>query len=165
MKGLFTAYALIALIAAVQPALAGTTPDQQLVFSDGTKVEAYDHCGDADICAVLQSPNGNTLSIYSEGAAYCQPYILRFVETRADQTVFEYSRAINHDLPTTSAFGTRCGNSRDTQMVMDHGYFHMTVTENNDGTLSLAFTPTKQGTMRKQAQVPSDDQPSPSPSS
>jgi hypothetical protein len=37
---------------------------------------------------------------------------------------------------------------------MDHGLIHMTVTENHDGTLSIAFTPTKQNEIRQQAEEP-----------
>lgn len=169
MKRLFLAFSLGALLALPQIAAADEAKaDQQVVFSDGTKALTYDHCGDTDICALLLSPNGDRLSIYSEGAAYCQPYLLHFVKTNHSRTIFEYSRTINHDLPTNTGFGPHCGNSRDTQMVMDHGLIHMTVTENHDGTLSVVFTPTKQGTMRRQADTegadPSDGA-SPSPKS
>jgi hypothetical protein len=138
-------------------AIAQTTqPDQQITFSDGSAASAYDHCGDTDLCASVIYQNGDHLSIYSEGAAYCQPYILHFVLVNGDRTIYEYSRAINHDLPTTSAFGTRCGNSQNTQMVLDHGFIHMTVSENHDGTLSIRFSLTKKGNaLRNQAPEPS----------
>lgn len=136
-------------------------PDQTVNFSDGSQATTYDHCGDTDICATIKYPNGDRLAIYSEGAAYCQPYMLHFVKTNGTLTIFEYSRTVNHDPMTTGALGVHCGNSRDTQMVMDHGLIHMTVTENHDGTLSIAFTPTKDGDLRQQEQ---DELPSPVPS-
>ena len=140
----------------------GDNPDQTVTFSDASTATAYDHCGDSDLCALVKYPNGDRLAIYSEGAAYCQPYVLHFVRTNGAATIYEYSRTINHDAATSSAFGVRCGNSRDTQMVMDHGLIHMTVTENHDGTLSVAFTPTKDNAVRRQ---PDDEQPTPEPSS
>lgn len=154
---------LAAVAAFAMPAIgsAGQIPDETMTFSDGSQAMSYDHCGDTDMCAQVKYSNGDVLSIYSEGAAYCQPYVLHFVKTNGTTTIFEYSRTINHDAPTTSAFGVRCGNSRDTQMVMDHGLIHMTVTENHDGTLSVAFTPTKQGVTRDQSAEPA---PSPQPS-
>ena len=118
MKRISAAMFFAMLIATSQLALADDPqPDQQVVFSDGTKAVTYDHCGDTDVCAVLDASNGDRLSIYSEGAAYCQPYILHFVKVHGSTTIFEYSRTINHDLPTSGAFGTRCGNSHDTQRL------------------------------------------------
>jgi len=46
-----------------------------LRLSDGSVATASDHCGDADLCATIAYANGDELSIYSEGAAYCQPHI------------------------------------------------------------------------------------------
>lgn len=164
MKRIFLLFAVFAFTVLPVTCIADSLkPDQAVVFSDGSKAATYSHCGDSDLCAKVEYPNGNKLAIYSEGAAYCQPYILHFVEANGQSTVFEYSRTINHDMPRSSAFGTNCGNSRDTQMVMDHGFIHMTVTENSDGTLSIAFTPTHQGTMRQQSSEP-PYAPTPSPS-
>jgi hypothetical protein len=156
MKPVVIAFLLAAsaLLVPQFAAAADLQVDQQVVFSDGTKASTYDHCGDTDLCALMVYTNGDRLSIYSEGAAYCQPYVLRFVKTNGTATIFEYSRTINHDVPASSGFGTRCGNSRDTQMVMDHGLIHMTVSENHDGTLSIVFTPTQQGDMRQQSEPP-----------
>ena len=41
--------------------------------------------------------NGDILSLYSEGAALCQPYALHFVlQNAAGIPQYEFSRAINH---------------------------------------------------------------------
>src|ERR1700734_775165 len=52
---------------------------ESMHFTNGAIATAYDHCGEMDLCAKLVYGNGNVLSIYSEGAAYCQPYDLHFV--------------------------------------------------------------------------------------
>jgi hypothetical protein len=115
-----------------------------VTFSDGAVATPYDHCGDGDICATIAYPNGDVLSIYSEGAAYCQPYLLHFVLMHGEHTVYEFSRMINHDVVKPGMIGTRCGNSHATQMTMDHGLVHMTVDERLDGSLWTTFSPTKQ---------------------
>lgn len=131
-------------------ASADIAADQTVTLSDKAAATTFGHCGDGDLCAQVTYVNGDKLSIYSEGAAYCQPYLLHFVKTSSSGTIYEYSRALNHDPVTQSAFGPHCGNSHDTQMVMDRGLVHMTVTENHDGTLTIVFTPTKQGEERRQ---------------
>jgi hypothetical protein len=115
---------------------------QTVTFSDGSVGSSADHCGDTDLCATITYPNGDKLAIYSEGAAFCQPYMLHFVRTNGTQTIYEYSRTINHDPVKSSMVGTSCGRTQATQMVMDHGLVHLTVLENSDGTLKLVFSPT-----------------------
>ena len=124
------------------PAPTAPTPPPltSMTFSDGSIAASSAHCGDTDLCATVTYLDGDKLSIYSEGAAYCQPYILHFVRVNGPRTIYEYSRAINHDPVTSTAFGTSCGHSQTTQMVMDHGLVHLTVSENHDGTLNLVFT-------------------------
>jgi hypothetical protein len=56
-------------------------------LSDGSVATTFDHCGDADLCATIDYKNGEKLSIYSEGAAYCQPYMLHFVTVRGVSTL------------------------------------------------------------------------------
>ena len=115
-----------------------------ITFSDGAVATPYDHCGDGDVCATIAYSNGNLLSIYSEGAAYCQPYFLHFVLTHGEHTIYEFTRMINHDVVKPGMIGTRCGNSHATQMTMDHGLVHMTVDERLDGSLWTTFSQTKQ---------------------
>jgi hypothetical protein len=114
-----------------------------ITFSDGAIATPYDHCGDGDVCAAIAYTNGDILSIYSEGAAYCQPYFLHFVLTHGDHTIYEFSRMINHDVIKPGMIGTHCGNSRATQMTMDHGLVHLTVDERLDGSLWTEFSPTR----------------------
>lgn len=116
-------------------------PPKPISFSDGAVATPYDHCGDADLCAVIAYPNGDELRIYSEGAAYCQPYLVHFVRVHEKSTLFEYSRILNHDAVTSSAFGVRCGNNLATQMTLDRGLVHLTVDEYPDGSLRFEFTP------------------------
>jgi hypothetical protein len=140
---------ILASALAAIPIVASAAPkaDQSITFSDGSKATTYDHCGDSDLCADVDFPNGDHVAIYSEGAARCQPYVLHFVRTHGATTIYEYSRVINHTPPS----GIACGRSLDTQMVMDHGLIHMTVDENTDGTLSVVFSLTKQGQDRSDA--------------
>lgn len=117
-----------------------TSITSTMTFSDGSVAIAYDFCGDTDLCATIKYVNGEVLSIYSEGAAFCQPYLLNFVLANGPTTIYEYARTMNHDAINTSGLGTRCGHSLATQMVLDHGLVHMTVTENTNGTLKLVFS-------------------------
>ncbi|MDP9025185.1 MAG: hypothetical protein M3N13_07420 [Candidatus Eremiobacteraeota bacterium] len=140
--------AVLVVAASLAPASAAGIPNnapppQPLTFSDGAVATPTDHCGDADLCATIVYPNGDNLFIYSEGAAYCQPYMLHFVRVRGAATLFEYSRTINHDPPKAGAFGgTTCGNSQATQMTFDRGLVHLTVDEYRDGSLRFVFTKT-----------------------
>ncbi len=139
------------------PALAivkdsATATTSPLTFSDGAIATAVDHCGDADLCATISYPNSDKLFIYSEGAAYCQPYYLHFVRVHGNATLFEYSRAVNHDPVSAGAFGTRCGNSQATQMTFDRGLVHLTVDEYTDGSLRFQFTNVNDAKTRSQAQ-------------
>ncbi|HZO92662.1 MAG TPA: hypothetical protein VFB22_02755 [Candidatus Baltobacteraceae bacterium] len=123
-----------------------------ITFSDGAVATPSDHCGDGDVCATIAYPNGDLLTIYSEGAAYCQPYFLHFVLTHGERTVYEFSRMVNHDVLKPGMIGTRCGNSHATQMTMDHGLVHMTVDERLDGSLWTTFSPTKQALQQEAPQ-------------
>jgi len=91
-----------------------------------------------DLCAKIAYADGTVLSIYSEGAAECQPYYLHFAYAdNASKTLFEFSRALNHSR------GPGCGHTVSTEMVLDRGYVHMLVTENPDGTLNISFSVAK----------------------
>jgi hypothetical protein len=110
-------------------------------LTNGAVATAYDHCGDMDLCARITYDNGNVLSIYSEGAAECQPYFLHFVfADGSGKTLFEFSRSLNH----THAKDAGCGHTVSTEMVLDRGYVHMLVSENGDGTINAAFSVAKQ---------------------
>jgi hypothetical protein len=111
-----------------------------ITFSDGAIATAFDHCGDADLCATIAYPNGDQLLIYSEGAAFCQPYLLHFVRSHGGATEYEFSRTLNHDPVTSTAFGTHCGNNQATQMTLDRGSVHLTVDEYSDGSLRFIFS-------------------------
>jgi hypothetical protein len=114
-------------------------PPQAVTFSDGAVATPYDHCGDADLCATIAYPNGDELRIFSEGAAYCQPYLVHFVRVHQNNTLYEYSRVLNHDAVVTNAFGTHCGNNQATQMTLDRGLVHLTIDEYPDGSLRFDF--------------------------
>lgn len=112
-------------------------PNQTVHLTNGATAVAYNHCGDNDLCARISYQDGSMLSIYSEGAAECQPYYVHFVESDAGgKTLYEYSRPINHTMPK----GFSCGHTVSTEMVLDRGYVHLLVTENPDGTLNLDFS-------------------------
>jgi hypothetical protein len=132
---LFFAYAATSAGIAVE-----APPNQSIHFTNGAVGTAYDHCGDIDLCAKFVYDNGNVLSIYSEGAAECQPYFLHFVYADSTKTLFEFSRALNH----THAKDAGCGHTVATEMVLDRGFVHMLATENQDGTISISFSVAKQ---------------------
>ena len=109
-----------------------------VAFADGSLGLAVERCEATDLCASIRYNNGDRLAIYSEGAAYCQPYVLNFIRTNGDRTIYSFSRNVDHDSSSgTFAFG--CGRSRTTQLRMDGGRIQLTVSENSDGTLRFAF--------------------------
>jgi hypothetical protein len=119
-----------------------TKPDQTITFTDGSTAVSYFNCGDTDLCARITETDGSTISIYSEGAALCQPYQLHFVKADASgKTLYEFSRSINHTVP--SKLSSSCGHTVATQMVMNRGFVHLNVTETADGTLDLKFSASK----------------------
>jgi len=127
-----------ASLAVVRDNLPASPP---ITFSDGSVAKTFDHCGDSDLCATIDYPDGDRLFFFSEGAAFCQPYILHFVRMHGTLTVYEFSRTLNHDPVVSNAFGTHCGNTQATQMTMDHGLVHLTVDEYTDGSLRFVFSP------------------------
>jgi hypothetical protein len=139
MKSMIGLLAFVVALSA--PAFAADPPAQSMHFTNGATATSYDHCGDMDLCAKIAYDNGSNLSIYSEGAALCQPYFLHFVfSSDGKSTQYEFSRALNH---TIGAYGS-CGHTVSTEMVLDRGFVHMLVTENPDGTLTFAFSVAKQ---------------------
>ena len=128
---------LVLFFVAPKAAYGDVAPNQSIHLTNGATAVSYDHCGDNDLCARINYQDGGALSIYSEGAALCQPYNLHFVQSDASgKTIYEFTRAINHTLPK----GFSCGHTVSTEMVLDRGYVHLLVTENPDGTLSLNFS-------------------------
>lgn len=102
------------------------TPSAPFTFSDGAVATIYPHCGDSELCASIKYQDGETLQIYSEGAAQDQPYALHFVRLNpSGATTYEYSRIIYVNEATV--------------LTMDRGAVQMSVYTNPDGTLSVAF--------------------------
>ena len=133
---------LVAIAATTSTALSVEAPPLQTMhLTNGATATSYDHCGDMDLCAKIAYENGNLLSIYSEGAAECQPYFLHFVYADGSgKTLYEFSRSLNH----THAKDAGCGHTVSTEMVLDRGYVHMLVSENPDGTVNASFSVAKQ---------------------
>jgi hypothetical protein len=109
---------------------------QNFAFIDGSMSQAVDHCASFDLCARIMYTDGTQLSIYSEGAAYCQPYVLNVIRTAGERTVYSISRNVDHDPP--GGFG--CGHSRTTRILVDDGRAALLVSENVDGTLRFHFS-------------------------
>ena len=131
------AFAIGAVVMCTTLAAAQPQPDQRMKLTNGSVATTYDHCGDMDLCGRITNADGSVLSIYSEGAALCQPYYLHFVlQNASGATQYEFSRMVNH----TDTKDKGCGHTLPTQMVLDHGAVHLTVIENLDGTLNLVFS-------------------------
>jgi hypothetical protein len=136
MFRLFSAFTL-AFIIMTAAAKADAAPNQTIRLTNGATGVSYNHCGDNDLCARISYQDGSALSVYSEGAALCQPYYLHFVQSDSTgKTLYEFSKPMNHTLPK----GLSCGHTVPTQMVLDRGDAHLSVTENPDGTLNLTFS-------------------------
>ncbi len=139
LKLLLSALVIAALCQARATAVTELRPDQTVKLSNGATATSYHNCGDMDLCARVVNTDGGVLSIYSEGAALCQPYYLHFVlQNASGVTQFEFSRMVNH----TNTKDKGCGHTLPTQMVLDHGAVHLTVIETTEGTLSLVFSAT-----------------------
>lgn len=139
LKSLMGALIIAALCHAPAMATTELQPDQTVKLSNGATATSYHNCGDMDLCARIINADGSVLSIYSEGAALCQPYYLHFVlQNASGVTQFEFSRMVNH----TNTKDKGCGHTLPTQMVLDHGAIHLTVIETTEGTLSLVFSAT-----------------------
>ncbi len=137
MKQRILAIVVIMFGAAMTSGEADVAPSQTIRLTNGSTAVSYAHCGDNDLCARINYQDGTALSIYSEGAALCQPYNLHFVQSDSTgRTLYEFTRAINHTPPK----GFSCGHTVSTEMVLDRGYVHLLVTENPDGTLNLNFS-------------------------
>lgn len=137
LKLLVSALVIAALCQAPATAATDLRPDQTVKLSTGATATSYHNCGDMDLCARIVDTDGSALSIYSEGAALCQPYYLHFVlQNASGVTQFEFSRMVNH----TNTKDKGCGHTLPTQMVLDHGAVHLTVIETTEGTLSLVFS-------------------------
>jgi hypothetical protein len=104
---LITFFVLI-LATSAATATADVAPNQTVHLTNGATAVSYDHCGDNDLCGRISYQDGSTLSVYSEGAALCQPYYLHFVESdTGGRTVYEFSRQINHTTPKGFSCGTQ----------------------------------------------------------
>lgn len=111
---------------------------QHVTLSDGSIAQAVERCYATDLCAMISYVNGGQLSIYSEGAAYCKPYVLHFERTSGGRTIYAFSREVDYDRYYGKS-GSRCGRSRTTHIVMDGGRVRLTVSKNVDGTLRFHF--------------------------
>lgn len=132
VAALFGAFAVTIAVAK-----ADAPPNQTIHLANGAMAVSYNHCGDNDLCARINYQDGSVLSIYSEGAALCQAYYLHFVQSDSTgKTLYEFSKPVNH----TNEKGVSCGHTVSTQMVLDRGDVHLSVTENPDGTLNLTFS-------------------------
>jgi hypothetical protein len=121
----FFATTVLALCA-IGSSSAATSESQpgSMTFSDGAIATAYDHCGDADLCAKIKYRDGDALLFFSEGAALNQPYVIHVVRTRQKVTMFEYSRRFEN-------WGT--------VLTLDHGLAQLRAYLNKDGTLRFSF--------------------------
>src|SRR5476649_469825 len=124
VSGVFAALFVTPLIAFAQ-----TPQDGSVALSDGAMAKVYDHCGEGDLCATIDYPNGDRLAFYSEGAALDQPYIIHVVRTNAKGTEFEYSRGVDR--------------RHHEQLTIDRGKVHLDIDYINDGTLRFSFNQIK----------------------
>jgi hypothetical protein len=111
---------------------------QEITFADGRAGQAVSRCYATDLCALISYGNNDRLAIYSEGAAYCRPYVLHFERTSLGRTTFSFSRVLDYDEPSTGN-GRHCVRARTTHIVMDGGHERLTISKNADGTLRFRF--------------------------
>jgi hypothetical protein len=110
---------------------------QRVVRADGTIEQAVARCYPTDLCVLILYRNGDRLSIYSEGHAYCEPYFLHFDRTNGGRTLYAFSRRLDYD---AHAGALGCGRSKTTRIVMDGGRVSLAISTNPDGTLRFHFS-------------------------
>jgi hypothetical protein len=111
---------------------------QRISLADGSLWESVVRCYATDLCALVTYPNGDRMAIYSEGAAYCEPYVVRFNRTNGARTIYSFSREVDYDEHPV-AHRPRCARSRPTHIGMDGGRVVLGISQNADGSLRFHF--------------------------
>ena len=78
------------------------------------------------------------MAIYSEGAAYCKPYVLHFSRTNGGRTIYSFSRVVDYD-EYPIAHRSNCARTRPTHIGMDGGRVILGISQNVDGSLRFHF--------------------------
>lgn len=117
---------------------------QRLTFADGSVAQTVDRCFAFDLCARILYPDGGQLAIYSEGASYCEPFVLDFIRTIGGRTIYNATRKLDHDRPTP----IDCGQTRTTLIQMEGGRLLLTIAKNRDGSLNFRFDARTKGSLR-----------------
>ena len=124
------------------PSLAAPTfawrVSQQISLGDNSVWQAVVRCYATDLCALVSYPNGDQIAIYSEGATYCKPYILRFNRTNGGRTIYSFSRDVDYD-EYPIAHRSHCARTRPTHIGMDGGRVILGISQNADGSLRFHF--------------------------
>jgi hypothetical protein len=111
---------------------------QQISLADGSTWQAVVRCYATDLCALVSYPNGDQMAIYSEGAAYCKPYVLHFNRTNGGRTIYSFSRDVDYD-ERPIAHRSNCAQTRPTHIAMDGGRVILGISQNADGSLRFHF--------------------------
>ncbi len=111
---------------------------QQISAADGSIWQAVVRCYATDLCALVSYPNGEQMTIYSEGAAYCKPYVLHFNRTNGGRAIYSFSRDVDYnEYPV--AHRSNCLRTRPTHIAMDGGRVILGISQNADGSLRFHF--------------------------
>ncbi len=127
------------LVAPSLPAPTFAWPVSQLIsLSDGSVWQAVVRCYATDLCALVSYANGDEMAIYSEGAAYCEPYVLRFNRRNGGRIIYSFSRDVDYDDHPT-AHRSNCARTRPTHIGIDGGRLILGISKNADGSLRFHF--------------------------
>lgn len=133
---------LVVNVPLVAPSLAGPMfawpVSQQISAADGSVWQAVVRCCATDLCALVSYPNDDQLAIYSQGAAYCEPYVLHFNRTNGGRTIYSFSRDVDYD-EHPIAHRSNCARTRPTHIGMDGGRVILGISQNADGSLRFHF--------------------------
>ena len=111
---------------------------QRISLADNSVWQAVVRCYATDLCALVSYPNGDQMAIYSEGAAYCKPYVLHFSRTNSGRTIYSFSRDVDYD-EHPIAHRSSCARTRPTHIGMDGGRVILGISQNADGSLRFHF--------------------------
>lgn len=109
-------------------------------YANGDVATATAECGPGEVCGNLTLANGDQVKILTGGSGRCNPYIMTFMRYHQGQLDAVWSTPTDRNPDSSGGFGgPKCGNFRNTHMMLDGGTVDMGIFQNKDGTVSVQF--------------------------
>jgi hypothetical protein len=110
-------------------------------YPNGDSAVATDECNPGDICATITLAGGDTIKVLTGGSGRCNPYVMTFMRYHAGQLdrVWSTPTDRNPDSGGSAFSGPKCGNFRNTHMMLDGGVIDMGIFQKTDGAVFVLF--------------------------